>query len=107
MRACTRTRSGLAHEQEMAAGGLHRLTERLAGIEVVAKIDRLEPGVGRAVLGQPAPRRPALAILFVVAVLRHHELRLKRHHLAVAGRDKRGTEQGVEVLGGLAWAGAG
>ena len=98
---------GLAHEQEMAAGGLHRLTERLAGIEVVAKIDRLEPGVGRAVLGQPAPRRPALAILLVVAVLRHHKLRLKRHHLAVAGRHKRGTEQGVEVLGGLAWAGAG
>src|SRR3982750_4573341 len=40
-------RCGLAHEQEMAAGGLHRLTERLAGIEVVAEIDRLWAWGGR------------------------------------------------------------
>jgi len=54
--------------------------DRLAGEQVVAQIDRLQPGVASAVTLQPAPNRPALAVLLVVTVLRHDEFRLQRHH---------------------------
>ena len=92
-------RRWLAHEQEMAAGGAHRLAHRLAGVEVVAEVDRVEAGVAAGVPVEPAPGRPALAVLLGVAVLRHDEFRLERHDALVAGRHQGGGQQGVEVLG--------
>lgn len=60
--------------QEIPARGLHRLTNRLAGAEVVAEKDGIEPCIALAVSGEPASRRHALAILLVVPVLRDNEL---------------------------------
>src|SRR5271170_971450 len=56
----------LADEQEMPARRLHRLADRLAGVEVVAEIDGIEPCVARAMGGEPTSRRHALAVLLVV-----------------------------------------
>src|SRR5277367_5966428 len=61
----------LADEQEMPARRLHRLADRLAGVEVVAEIDGIEPCVARAMGGEPTSRRHALAVLLVVPILRH------------------------------------
>ena len=44
----------LAHEDEAPARGAHRLADRLAGIEIVAQIDRSQPGHTRPQAGQPA-----------------------------------------------------
>ena len=56
---------------------------------------------------KPAPHGAALAILLGVPVLRHDELRGKRHHVGVPGRHDGGGQEGVEVFGRLALAGAG
>src|SRR4051812_1518414 len=56
-------RGRLAHEQEVPALREHRLAHRLAGIEVVAKIHRIEPGQAGAVPSKPAPYGAALAVL--------------------------------------------
>jgi hypothetical protein len=42
-------------------------------------MDGIEPCIAHAVGGEPASRRPALAVLLVVPILRHHELGLQRH----------------------------
>src|SRR5258708_20374069 len=79
----------LADEQEMPARCPHRLADRLAGVEVVAEIDGIEPCVAWAMGGEPASRRHALAILLVVPVLRNDELWLQRNDPAMARRDQR------------------
>jgi hypothetical protein len=89
----------LADEQEMPARLPHRLAGRLAGVEVVAEIDGIEPCVAWAMGGEPASRRHALAVLLVVPVLRHDELGLQRHHPAMARRHQRRRHQGMEVFG--------
>ena len=89
----------LAHEQEMPVRRPHRLADRLAGEQVVAQIDRLQPGVAPAMALQPAPDRPAFAVLLLVAVLGHDEFRLQRHHPVVVGRHDRRRHHRVEVLG--------
>jgi len=48
---------------------------------------------------QPAPDRPALAVLLVVAILGHDEFRLQRHHPVVIGRHDRRRQHRVEGLG--------
>ena len=48
---------------------------------------------------QPAPDRPAFAVLLLMAVLGHDEFRLQRHHPVVIGRHDRRRHQRVEVLG--------
>src|SRR4051794_2784278 len=68
-------RCGLAGEQEVPALLLHRLAHRLAGIKIVAEIDRVQPLVVGAVPFEPAPHGAALAVLLVVTVLRSDELR--------------------------------
>ena len=52
------------------------LAEGLAGEEVVAQIDRIEPGVARAVHGEPGLGGGVLAGLFFGSVLRRNELEL-------------------------------
>jgi hypothetical protein len=86
---------------------LHRLAHRLAGMEIVAEIDRVQPFVAGAVPFEPAPHGAALAVLLVVTILRPDELGLKRHHLGMARSHDRGAEQGVEILGRLTFPGAG
>src|ERR1700690_491920 len=76
----------LADEQEMPARRPHRLADRLAGVEIVAEIDGIEPGIAWAMSGEPASRRHALAALLVVPILRHDELRLQRDDPAMARR---------------------
>ena len=68
-------RSRLGNEQEMAANRLDGLANRLAGIEIVAEMDRFQPRQAGPVGGQPAPRRPALAVLLLLPVLGNDELR--------------------------------
>src|SRR4051812_31977974 len=46
----------LAHEQEVPVRCPHRLADRLTGEQVVAQIDRLQPGVAPAMALQPAAR---------------------------------------------------
>ena len=94
----------LAHEQEMSAHRPNRLADRLAGVEVVAQIDGIEPCVGRAVGGEPASRRHALAILLVVPVLRHNELWLQLNDPAMARRHQRRGHQRMEIFGRAAAA---
>jgi hypothetical protein len=84
----------LADEQEMSARRLHRLADRLAGVEVVAEIDGIEPGIAWAMGNEPASRRPALAILLVVPILRHDKLGLQRHHSIVPPLRLRVEQQG-------------
>ena len=43
----------LADEQGVAARGEDRFAHGLAGIQIIAEIDRLEPGVLAAVRGHP------------------------------------------------------
>ena len=73
-------RCGLAGEQEVPALLKHRLAHRLAGMEIVAEVDRVQSFVAGAVPLEPAPHGAALAVLLVVTVLRHDEFRLQRHH---------------------------
>src|SRR4051812_12365107 len=77
-------RCGLAGEQEVPALLTHRLADRLAGIKIVAEIDRVQPFVAGAMALEPAPHGAALAVLLVVTVLRPDELRLERHPLGMA-----------------------
>src|SRR3982751_6692508 len=100
-------RGRLAGEQEVPALREHRLAPRLAGIEVVAKIHRIEPGPAGAVPSKPAPHGAAPAVLLVVPVWRPDELRGERPRVLMAGRDDGGRQESVEVLGGLASTGAG
>src|SRR5450755_420496 len=88
----------------MPARRPHRLADRLAGVEVVAEIDGIEPCVARAMGGEPASRRHALAVLLVVPILRHDELGLQRHHPAVARRHQRRGHQRMEIFGRAAAA---
>src|SRR5712671_2838369 len=88
----------LAHEQEMSAHRPNRLADRLAGVEVVAQIDRIEPDVAWAMGGKPASRRHALAVLLVVPVLRHNEFRLQRHNPVMARRHQRCGHQRMEIF---------
>ena len=89
----------LAHEQEVSVHRPHRLADRLAGEQVIAEIDRLQPGIAPAMALQPAPDRPAFTVLLLVTVLRHDEFRLQRHHPVVVGRHDRRRHQRVEVFG--------
>src|SRR5258708_4811523 len=94
----------LADEQEMPARCPHRLADRLAGVEVVAQIDGMEPCVAWAMGGEPASRRHALAILLVVPVLRNDELWLQRNDPAMARRHQRRGHQRMEIFGRAAAA---
>ncbi len=88
----------LADEQEMPARRLHRLADRLARVKIVAEIDRIEPGVTRAMGGEPAPRRHAFAVLLVVPILRHDEFGLQRHHLIMPWRHQRRSYHAMEIF---------
>src|ERR1700677_4225372 len=77
----------------------HGLAYGLAGEQIIAEPDRIEPGIPRAVRRQPSPRGSAFTVLLVVAVLRDNELRLQRHDPVVARCDNRGGQHGVEILG--------
>src|SRR3954454_8685084 len=46
----------LAHEQEVPARSAHRLADRLAGEQVVAQINGVQPGIAPAMALQPAAR---------------------------------------------------
>jgi hypothetical protein len=72
---------------------------RLAGEQIVTEIDRIEPGIPRALRRQPAPGGPAFAILLIVPILRDDELRLQRHDPIMPRRHDGGGEQGMEILG--------
>ncbi len=85
---------GLADEQKMAAAGQDRLAQRLIGIEIIAEIDRIEPLDALAMGDEPAARGAAFAILFVVAVLRLHELRSQGQRPVMAGRHDAGGQKG-------------
>jgi hypothetical protein len=50
-------------------------------------------------LRQPAFGRHALAILFLMSVLRSDELRHQRHDTGMAGRDNRRRQKGVIAFG--------
>jgi hypothetical protein len=91
-------RARLAGQDEAAAALLDGLDDRLAGMEVVAEVDRPEAGDAGAVAGQPALGGGALAILFFRPVLGHDELGRQRQDLGMAGRDHAGAEKGVEIL---------
>ena len=91
-------RGGLAGEDEVAAGVADGAGERLAGVEVVAEIDRAEAGEGGPMRGEPALGGGALAILLLRPVLRRDELRRPGQDLGVARRHQAGAEEGVEVL---------
>jgi hypothetical protein len=88
----------LADEQEVSTRRQHGLANRLAGEQIVAEIDRLEPRIPRAMRRQPAARGTAFAILLVVPILRNNEFRLQRHDPVMSRRDKSGGEHGVEIL---------
>src|ERR1700692_1866829 len=88
----------LADEQEMPACRPHRLADRLAGVEIVAEIDGIEPCIAWAMGGEPASRRHALAVLLVVPILRHDELRLQRYDPAMAWRYQRRGHQRMEIF---------
>src|SRR5450432_1436585 len=82
----------------MPAAIQYGLAYWLAGEQIVAEIDRIEPRVLRAMRGQPTPCRTAFAVLFVVPVLGHNELRLQWHNPDMAGHHQSGGEQGVKIL---------
>jgi hypothetical protein len=94
-------RARLAGQNETAAALLDGLDDRLVSIEIVAEVDRPEPGDAGAVVDQPALGGGALAILLLAPVLGGDELRRQRQDLGVAGRDHAGAEKGVKhSLGG-------
>src|SRR5712691_3267365 len=80
-----RMRRWLADEDEMAAELAHGLAEGLAGEQVIAEIDRIEPGVARPVAGQPSLGGSVLAILLFRAVLRRDEFWFEWDNLIVPG----------------------
>ena len=94
-----RMRGRLAHEQEVASLGEHGLAHRLVGKQIVAEVDRVEPGIVGTVGGQPATCRTALTILFLRAILRGDELWLERHDMIVPRCNQGGTQHGMVVLG--------
>jgi hypothetical protein len=75
----SRMGSRLADEEEVSAGRQHVLTDRLAGIEIVAEIDRIELRITRAMRCEPSPRGAAFAILLLAPVLGRHEFRWRGH----------------------------
>ena len=93
-----RVRCRLAGEHEVAACGLDRFAHRLVGEQVVAQVDRPEPGILRTMRAQPAPGRAALAILLVAAILRDDELRRQRHDVIVPGCHQRCPQHGMVAL---------
>lgn len=83
----------------MAPFRQHGLADRLAGEQVVAEINRIEPPIPGTMRGQPAAGGAALAVLLVMPVLRHDEFRLQRHGAVVTGCDHGGGKHCVEILG--------
>src|SRR5258708_5733902 len=94
----------LADEQEMPAHRPNRLADRLAGVEVVVKLEGRGAWVGGGGGGEPTSRRRALAVLLVVPVLRHNELWLQRNDPAMARRHQRRGHQRMEIFGRAAAA---
>ena len=88
----------LAGEQEVSTHRLDRHADGLTGEQIVAEIDRLEMGISWAAGGQPAAGGSRLAVLLLVPVLRHDELRRQRQHMGVARRHHRCAEEAVEVF---------
>src|SRR3954468_9206026 len=91
-------RAWLAGQDEVAAALLDDAHDRLAGIEIVATIDRPETGDTGLMAGQPALGGGPFAILFFRPVLRRDELGRQRQDPGVTGRDHTGAEKGVEIL---------
>ena len=81
-----RVRAGLGNEQEVGFKSPDRLAKRLVGIEIIAQVDRLRAGQARAMAGQPAPHRAALAVLLFRSVLGRDELRRQGQRAIVARR---------------------
>ena len=63
-------RGRLADEDEMPVDGENLLAQRLAGKEIIAEINRIEPGIVRPVGPQPPLGGGILAVLFLRAILR-------------------------------------
>ena len=89
---------GLADEDEVPAGFLHGLANRLPGEQVVAEEDRVEGCIAPAVGDEPALGRPVLAILLVGAILGNHEFRLQRDDLVMPRRDQRRRQHGMVIF---------
>ena len=93
-------RSRPGSEQEMAANRLDGLANRLAGIEIVADIDRFQPRQAGPVGGQPAPPRPALAVLLLLPVLGNDDLRGQRYRPGMTRGNQCGRHHVVVILHG-------
>ena len=91
-------RGGLGDENEIGANLLNDLANRLPGHQVITQIDGSEPGILRAMSGQPAAHGAAFAVLLLVAVSRRDELRLKRQDAIVPRRHHRGRKHGMIML---------
>src|SRR5271168_1737063 len=91
-------RRWLAGEDEISADLLDGGSDRLAGEQIVAQIDRAQMRDRRTVPRQPALRGVALAILLFRSVLRRDELGRQRQDLLVARCHDAGAEESMEVF---------
>ena len=78
--------------------GKDGLAQRLAGKEIVAEIDRVEPGILLAVGCKPPLRGGVLAILFICAILRGNEFRLEWDNFVMARGHQSCPQHRVEIL---------
>ena len=92
-------RGRFAGQDEIAAGGLDGLGDRLTGHQIVREKHRAQMGQRRTMACQPALHRVALAILLLRPVLRSNEFRRQRQDMLVARRDDAGAEERVEIFG--------
>jgi len=81
-------RAWLAGQDEGAAAGLNRLGNRLAGIKVVAEIDRPERRQGSTNAGQPTLGRGTFAVLLFRSVPGRDERRRQRQDPLPCRRDR-------------------
>ena len=91
-------RAGLAGQDEAAASGPDRGHGRLAGEQIVAETDRAQRCQARAAPAQPAPGGSARAVLSRSPVLGGDEPGRQRQHLRMAGGEKAGAEEAVEIF---------
>ena len=71
---------------------------RLAGIQGIAEVDRLEYLVSCSIFIRPSLPRIEFAVLFGRIVLRFDELRAQQHHAVVVGGHQRGRQYPVKIL---------
>jgi len=91
-------RAWLAGQDEGTAAGLNRLGDRLAGIKIVAEIDRPKRRQGGTNAGQPTLGRGTLAVLLFRPVLGRDELRRQRQDPGMARSHQGCSEEGMEKI---------